>query len=373
MKRLLLLLDSMIYFDRQVLKGIKARLDETNLKVRLYLESGSALDELKQEPWDYVIADYDKAVFRNIVQTCNAKVLAYSNHHRNDFTPNASTIVIDNESLSEAALRWFLDAGLTHVSFFSNEQDAEQPWGKERKEAFIRQSRHIGLDYTESVFGAIETRLFPLGVYCSSDRSARKLAQYCEQNHIDVPTQLSIIGTDSDNTERMLSPLPLSSLELNPYELGRYCVDTLIKTIRFKRRFHYTYAPTQLYEAATTRSQEQFDDLVSRASLYIRNNFHINIKIKQVTDFCKTSRKTLDSRFLSIHGVTAHQYLTNIRLRRAQYLLRHSTDKLDIIAQQCGYPNQSYLTQVFGKQIGISPSQYRNHHQSPLVSPVSED
>lgn len=371
MKRLLLLLDSMIYFDRQILKGIKARLDETNLKVRLYLESGSALDELIQEPWDYVIVDYDKDKFRNIVQTCNAKILAYSNHHRDDFSPNASSIVIDNQSLSEAALRRFLNAGLTHVSFFANEQDAEQPWGQERKEAFIRQSHHINIDYVESVFKAIKAQQFPLGVYCSSDRSARKLAQYCELNRIDVPTQISIIGTDSDNTERMLSPLPLSSLDLNPYELGRYCVDTLIKTIRFKRRFHYTYAPTQFYEAATTtHCQEQFDDLVSRASLYMHNNFHMNIKIKQVTDFCKTSRKTLDSRFLSVHGETAHQHLTNIRLRRAQYLLLHSTDKLDTIAQQCGYPNQSYLTQVFGKQIGISPSQYRENSQAGENNPT---
>jgi AraC-like DNA-binding protein len=352
----------MIYFDRQVLKGIKARLDEAHFKVSLHLESGTALNELTQEPWDYVIADYDKNDFRQIVQSCRARVLAaYSNHRRNDFLPQSSTVIIDNQYLANTALRRFIHAGLNYVSFFANAQDADQPWGQERKTAFASLATQSNIDYEVDIFQAIQAQHFPIGVYCSSDRAARKLAQYCQFNHVEVPAQVSIIGTDSDNTERMLSPLPLSSLELNPYELGRFCVDTLIKTIRFKRRLQQLYTPAGLYEAATTRHSDPTDDIVNRAELFIRNNFHLNIKIQQVMDYCHTSRKTLDSRFLQAHGLTAHQFLTRARIRRAKYLLTHSRDKLNSIALQCGYPNQSYLTQVFNKQVGQSPSQYRQN------------
>ncbi|SHO56205.1 helix-turn-helix domain-containing protein [Vibrio quintilis] len=368
MKRLLLLLDSMMYFDRQVLQGIKAKLDETKLKVSLHLESGTALDELTQESWDYIIADYDKRQFRRIVRTCEAKTLVYSNHYRHDFAGEMSSVVVDNTALANAALRRFIEARPTCVSFFANEQDAQQPWGQERKAAFEKLISGTELAYAEDIFAAIKARQFPVGVYCSSDRAARKLAQYCAHHCIEVPGEVSIIGTDCDDTERLISPLPLSSVDLNPYELGRFCVDTLIKMIRFKRRLRLTYSPTRFFEAATTIHHEKTDDLVSQAELFIQNNFHSNIKIKQVTDHCRISRKTLDSRFLIIHGITAHQYLTKIRLKRAKYLLRHTKDTLDSVAHQCGYPGQSYLTQVFSKEVGLSPSKFRQQFLSDAVT-----
>lgn len=372
MKRLLLLLDSMIYFDRQVLKGIKAKLDEANVNVSLHLESGTLLEELTREHWDYVIADYDKPHFQQIVQTCGAKSVVYSNHQRDDFSEKMSSVVMDNTCLASAALRRFLDAKYTHVGFYTNEQDALQPWGQEREEAFQLLTMQAGIHFVHDVHQAMAARQFPFGVYCSSDRSARKLAQYCQCNAIAVPKDVAIIGTDSDDTERMLSPLPLSSLDVNPYELGRFCVETLIKTIRFKRTLRLRYAPETLYEAATTTHCNHVDDIVSRATLFIRNNFHLNINIKQVTDYCRTSRKTLDTRFLAAQGITAHQYLTEVRVARAKYLLAHSQNKLDSIALQCGYPNQSYLTQVFGKQLGVSPSQYRQASITHFLSKMDK-
>ncbi|MEZ9906425.1 helix-turn-helix domain-containing protein [Vibrio breoganii] len=34
-------------------------------------------------------------------------------------------------------------------------------------------------------------------------------------------------------------------------------------------------------------------------------------------------------------------------------------DSIDAIAKQCGYPNQSYLSQVFMKELSTTPNRYR--------------
>ncbi|USD59687.1 helix-turn-helix domain-containing protein [Vibrio sp. SCSIO 43140] len=367
MKKLLILLDSMVYFDRQVLKGIKARSDESDLKLSLYLECASNLDYILSESWDYVIADYNKPAVKHLVDTLGAKRVVYANHSPVDLPDTLSSVILDNEGLARLAIRTFAKSGLMHVGYFANQQDLVTPWSQERHKAFQRAAPKHSLNYCDNVNDAIKSRMFPLGVYCSSDRSARRVAELCELENINVPEQVAIIGTDYDDTERLLSPMPLSSVELDPFELGRSCMETLEQVIRYKRSVSKLFSSNTVIHAKTTASEGDEDKVVVKAELYMRNHFHSNIKIKQVTDFCRISRKTLDTRFLIVHGVTAHQYLTNLRVERAKHLLETTNDRMESIAKQCGYPSQSYLSQVFIKQLGLSPAKYRQHNAKHAV------
>ncbi|BBM67545.1 hypothetical protein VA249_41910 [Vibrio alfacsensis] len=47
-------------------------------------------------------------------------------------------------------------------------------------------------------------------------------------NDVDVPNQVSIIGTDYDELEREMSQIPISSVELNPKLLGRRCAELVL-------------------------------------------------------------------------------------------------------------------------------------------------
>ncbi|NVN80572.1 MULTISPECIES: substrate-binding domain-containing protein [unclassified Vibrio] len=359
MKTLLLLLDSMIYYDRQILKGIKAKLDETNLNVELHLECSSNLDYILSRSWDYVIADYDKPNINHIVDSLSAKIVVFSNHQLTSFPSHVSSIVLDNRGLAQTALQGLKKAGFSRVAYYSNQQDSVSPWSKERHIGFKHSASSFGLEFVDSVECAITDQDFPLGVYCSSDRSARRLANLCRNLGIEVPKHVSIIGNDYDDTERMLSPMPLSSVELNSVDLGKLCIEVLQKVLRFNRVQRASFSSYKLIHGRTTPDITELDQMVIKAEGYMRNNFHQNMKIKQVTDYCRISRKTLDTRFVIAHGVTAHQFVTQLRLNRAKDLLASTTEKLDAIAKQCGYPGQSYLSQVFIKQLGVSPNKYR--------------
>lgn len=58
-------------------------------------------------------------------------------------------------------------------------------------------------------------------------------------------------------------------------------------------------------------------------------------------------------------GQTYVNYLTEVRLQRAEELLEQTDDKTYEIAQKVGYQEQNYFSYVFKKKYGISPTKYR--------------
>lgn len=58
-------------------------------------------------------------------------------------------------------------------------------------------------------------------------------------------------------------------------------------------------------------------------------------------------------------GQTYINYLTEVRLLKAEELLEQTDDKTYEIAQKVGYQEQNYFSYVFKKKYGISPTKYR--------------
>ncbi len=53
------------------------------------------------------------------------------------------------------------------------------------------------------------------------------------------------------------------------------------------------------------------------------------------------------------------EHLTEIRIQKAQELLRTTNDRIETIAARVGYPDYYYFTKVYKKTTGISPTAYR--------------
>ncbi len=53
------------------------------------------------------------------------------------------------------------------------------------------------------------------------------------------------------------------------------------------------------------------------------------------------------------------EHLTEIRIQKAQELLRTTNDRIETIAASVGYPDYYYFTKVYKKTTGISPAAYR--------------
>jgi AraC family transcriptional regulator len=65
--------------------------------------------------------------------------------------------------------------------------------------------------------------------------------------------------------------------------------------------------------------------------------------------------------FRAATGLTPHQYILEMRLSTAQQLLRQSKISLVDVALKCGFSSQSHMNDVFRKQLGVTPQEYRRN------------
>lgn len=82
------------------------------------------------------------------------------------------------------------------------------------------------------------------------------------------------------------------------------------------------------------------------------------VRLAHVAAECGMSAFQLIRVFQRVLGVTPYAYLVQLRVNRARDLL-HQGIGVSEVAYSCGFSDQSHLTRVFKKTIGVPPGVYR--------------
>ena len=112
------------------------------------------------------------------------------------------------------------------------------------------------------------------------------------------------------------------------------------------------------YQACAHRISKQ-DALVAKCQLWIAENYTSPSPIRHLLELCQLSERSLNRRFKSALGVTPIDYVINLRIEEAKQLLESTSLSLDVIAEQVGYQDKSFLGRKFVSKVGITPTQYR--------------
>lgn len=100
---------------------------------------------------------------------------------------------------------------------------------------------------------------------------------------------------------------------------------------------------------------------LATAVAYIEKNFLSNISLSDLSHRTGYSERQFNRLFQSAFSVAPSQYITNLRLQKAQLLLKNSTDPIGEISWSCGYSDQNYFSRIFKKNIGLTPTEYRQN------------
>ena len=95
---------------------------------------------------------------------------------------------------------------------------------------------------------------------------------------------------------------------------------------------------------------------------YVAANLHGTIRVMDLVRVVQFSPHRFDRVFKESFGCTPHQYVMRRRIERAQKLLLMSSDPLSRIAAECGFVNQSHLSNLFRKIVGETPGKWRRIH-----------
>lgn len=95
---------------------------------------------------------------------------------------------------------------------------------------------------------------------------------------------------------------------------------------------------------------------------FINRNFTTDLSLTQLSEYVYANPSSLSSEFNAEVGMSLSEYVTSLRIQKAQQLLRETDATIPEIAQQAGFSSAKYFREIFKRQTGLSPQQYRNEH-----------
>ncbi|MFZ7101262.1 MAG: response regulator transcription factor [Peptococcaceae bacterium] len=108
-----------------------------------------------------------------------------------------------------------------------------------------------------------------------------------------------------------------------------------------------------------TAAQLDENFLIGQIKNYIANNFKNKITLDELAQIVHYNPSYISSLFKKTTGLGINDYITNIRIDEAKILLVDTDKSIDDIAAFVGLSNNSYITYLFKKSCGITPSAYR--------------
>lgn len=100
-------------------------------------------------------------------------------------------------------------------------------------------------------------------------------------------------------------------------------------------------------------------DPVAYACEYIGNHLHENLTLEKVAQKVYMSRAQFARRFREESGATFTEFTTRLRMEQAQRLLQETDYSIAYISQLVGYKSTTHLYNLFARQHGSTPVEFR--------------
>ncbi len=110
---------------------------------------------------------------------------------------------------------------------------------------------------------------------------------------------------------------------------------------------------------ATTGEMDSKRTMVEAAMAYLERNYGNDVRVEDVARSAFISASRLSHVFRQTTGMSLTDYLSRVRIDRAQQLLAESDQSIAEISYSLGIESPAYFTRLFRKMTGQSPSEFR--------------
>ncbi len=106
--------------------------------------------------------------------------------------------------------------------------------------------------------------------------------------------------------------------------------------------------------------ESEESNLVANALKYIQNNYMNEVKLSTVAQMSSVSAEHLSRVFKKETGFGFNEYLTILRLQKAEFMLRNEPGRAVCeVAYACGFNDGNYFSYKFKEAYGISPTKIK--------------
>ena len=209
----------------------------------------------------------------------------------------------------------------------------------------------------------------PVGIFACYDLRGQQVLDACRAAGLRVPDDVAVIGVDDDSVRCNLSDPPLSSVAPDTRRVGYLAAELLDQMMAGKpvEPGLRLVPPLGVVARASTDSLAVTDPEISTALRFIRQNCCNPISVEQILEQVPLSRRALEGRFVRVIGRTPHAEILRCRVERAKQLLTDTDLPIKTIAGRVGVATPEYLSVLFNRAVGTTPSEYRARCQSPQL------
>ena len=100
--------------------------------------------------------------------------------------------------------------------------------------------------------------------------------------------------------------------------------------------------------------------MIEQIVLYINENISEPLSVEDLCDHFTLSRSSLQALFRQNLNTAPKEYISSLKLKKSQALIRESKYTISEIASMLGFSSIHYFSRKFKSEFGISPSEYAN-------------
>jgi AraC family transcriptional regulator, arabinose operon regulatory protein len=123
----------------------------------------------------------------------------------------------------------------------------------------------------------------------------------------------------------------------------------------------------KIFDFSRERTDSQLKDPMEEVLNYIHGNLDKNIIITEVAEKYGMDGKQFYYLFQKKIGISPKRYITSARLKRAKELLMEDEASISSISNMVGYDDALHFSRIFKRNIGISPSEFRNQFRKKSI------
>ena len=106
------------------------------------------------------------------------------------------------------------------------------------------------------------------------------------------------------------------------------------------------------------------DTRIKKVLHYISNHYKEPLTVQRMAEMINLSDMYFGTLFKKETGMSFKNFLTFVRMNRAEEMLYSGEYKIHEIADACGFTDVFYFSRIFKKHNGISPSDAIRQHKS---------
>ncbi len=185
------------------------------------------------------------------------------------------------------------------------------------------------------------------------------LARAAEEMADSDPAHLTIVGRSGFRDPLLIQIGFVLWRELEqPHPAGKLYAQTAAQMLAVHLLRHYTSVPPDIKELSQGLTRQQ----MRRVTDFILAHLNQDISLDALAQQADFSPYHFARLFRQTTGESPHQFVLRQRVEAAQRLLKETNMPLVSIALESGFANQSHLTRIFKRQLGLTPRTYRQDY-----------